>query len=83
MNLPKLVLLRPKEFKIIRKLLKRAGKNNYIKDCLIRNSGECSCINCDYIKEDGILEWSMLMTSQILKSNSKIKKHNLGHRFDE
>jgi hypothetical protein len=85
-KMPKLVLLGPKEYKVVRRILKTAKRHMYIRECLIDNNERCSCIIWDYnqrINEDCMLEWSIEMSRQILKSDSKIKMHHLGHKYRE
>lgn len=84
-KLPKLVLLRPREFKWIRKILNLANRNRYIKDCLIKNTnGHCSCVmqlNNYKNHTNKSLAWSIIMSGEILRSESKIKKHQLGYEY--
>ena len=84
-KLPKLVLIRPKEYKRVCKFLKVVQKHTYIRDCLKGNC-ECQCLSDRFrivIARGSELEWTITMASQILKADAKIKKHQLGHYYTE
>ena len=83
--MPKLVLIRPKEYKRVCNFLKIARKHTYIRECLEGNR-ECQCLSDRFrivIEKDSELEWVIAMAGQIIKTDAKIKKHQLGHYYKE
>lgn len=88
-KLPRLLLLRPAEYKWINNILNVAKRDAHVKKCLIDGQAY-QCLDkvlhkCPKIDKDGhtgyTIAWPLNMAGEILKSESKIRKHKDGFQY--
>lgn len=84
-SFPKLILLRPREYRWVNNILKLAKRDRRLKALIITLAHDEYLFKA-LIKENhsiDSLNWSILLCRHILVTDAKVRKHKLGVEFRE
>jgi hypothetical protein len=85
-KLPKLVILRPKEYMWVNNLTKLAKQEDYLKLCLMDNCIDCrNLMNHPDIIHDkhnfNTIKWTVCIVRHLLIENAKIDSNESGYEY--